>query len=42
MDLMKQDERAWTDSAEMGTSGRLFEHDNELSGSIIRRDFLLF
>ena len=41
MDLMKQDERAWSDSAEMGTSGRLFELGNELAGSIICRDFLL-
>jgi len=38
---MKQDERAWTDLAGMGTSGRLFEHGNELPGSIIGRDFLL-
>ena len=40
MDLMKQDERAWTDSAAMGTYGRLFEHGNVLSGSIICREFL--
>jgi hypothetical protein len=40
MNLMKQDERTWTDLAVMWTSGRLFEHGNELSGSIICREFL--
>jgi len=40
MDLMKQDERTWTDSAVMGISGRLFEHGNELSGSTTCREFL--
>jgi len=39
MDLMKQVERTWFDSAAMWTSGRLFEHGNELSGSIMCREF---
>jgi hypothetical protein len=39
MDLIKQDERIWTDWAAMWTNGRLFEHGNELSGSIICREF---
>jgi hypothetical protein len=41
MDLMQQDERTQTDSADMGTNGRLFEHGNEIPGTIICRDFLL-